>query len=152
MVDMKLAADNFRKLLGIEAEPEFWDVEKGHIKRFAQAIGDENPIYYDEEYAKKTRYGGIIAPPLFLIDTGLVKFVDKLVAMCPDLANINGSTEIEFYRPMMIGDRIKTVAKLVDVEEKVGKSGPMILLTIEVTYTNQRQELVAKCRNIFIRR
>ncbi len=152
MVDMRSIAENFKKLVGIEAEPEFWDVEKGHIKRFAQAIGDENPIYYDEEYAKKTRYGGIVAPPFFLIDAGLVKLVDRLVAMCPELANINGSTEIEFYRPMMVGDRIKTVAKLADVEEKVGKSGPMIFLTIEVTYTNQRQEIVAKCRNIFIRR
>lgn len=152
MVDMKLAADNFRKLLGIDTEPEFWDVEKGDIKRFAQAIGDENPLYHDDEYAKKTRYGGIIAPPFFLIDAGLVKLVDRLVAMCPELANINGSTEIEFYRPMMVGDRIKTIAKLANVEEKIGKSGPMILLTIEVTYTNQREELVAKCRNIFIRR
>lgn len=152
MVDMRSIAENFKKLVGIEAEPEFWDVEKGHIKRFAQAIGDENPIYYDEEYAKKTRYGGIVAPPFFLIDAGLVKLVDRLVAMCPELANINGSTEIEFYRPMMVADRIKTVAKLADVEEKVGKSGPMIFLTIEVTYTNQRQEIVAKCRNIFIRR
>lgn len=152
MVDMRSIAENFKKLVGIEAEPEFWDVEKGHIKRFAQAIGDENPIYYDEEYAKKTRYGGIVAPPFFLIDAGLVKLVDRLVAMCPELANINGSTEIEFYRPMMVGDRIKTVAKLADVEEKVGKSGHMIFLTIEVTYTNQRQEIVAKCRNIFIRR
>jgi len=152
MGDIKLAAENFRKLLGIEAEPEYWDVEKGHIKRFAQAIGDENPLYHDEDYAKKTRYGEIIAPPFFLIDAGLVKLVDRLVEMAPELANINGSTEIEFYQPMKVGDRIKTVAKLANVEEKIGKSGPMIFLTIEVTYTNQRQEIVAKCRNIFIRR
>ena len=40
-------------------------IEKGHIMMFARAIGDENPIYYDEEYAQD-KLGGIIAPPTFI--------------------------------------------------------------------------------------
>ncbi len=142
----------FMKLVGVEAEPEIWEVEKDHIKRFAEAIGDPNPIYRDEAYAAKTCYGGIIAPPQFLIDAGLVKFVDRLVDMCPDKANINAGTDLEFYRPMRPGDRITTVAKLAEVKEKTGKSGEMIFLTIEVTYRNQRGELAAVCRNTFIRK
>ena len=152
MSEMSSIAEEFVKLIGVEAEPEFWEVEKGHIRRFAQAIGDPNLLWQDEEYASKTRYGGIIAPPFFLIDEGLVKFVDRLVDMCPDKANINGGTEIEFYRPMKLGDTIKTVAKLSEVKERTGKSGIMIFLTVEVTYTNQKGELVARCRNMFIRR
>jgi acyl dehydratase len=139
-------------LIGVEAEPEFWEVEKGHIRRFAQAIGDSNPLWQDEEYARKRRYGGIIAPPLYLNDAGLVKFVDRLVDMCPDKANINGGTDLEYYGLMRPGDTITTVAKLSEVKEKTGKTGVMIFLTVEVTYTNQRGELVARCRNTFIRR
>ncbi len=142
----------FNKLVGVEAEPETWKVEKDHIKRFAEATSDPNPIYRDEAYAAKTRYGGIIAPPQFLIDAGLVRFVDKLVDMCPDKANINGGTDLEFYQPMRPGDTITTVAKLAEVKEKKGKTGEMIFLTVEVTYTNQRGELVAVCRNTFIRK
>ncbi|TAK78903.1 MAG: hypothetical protein EPO16_02710 [Dehalococcoidia bacterium] len=41
-------------------------VEAGHIMLFARAVGDTNPIYYDEEAAKKTEPGGIIAPPTFV--------------------------------------------------------------------------------------
>jgi 3-hydroxybutyryl-CoA dehydratase len=33
------------------------------IATFAQAMGETNPLYYDEEYARTTQYGGIIAPP-----------------------------------------------------------------------------------------
>ena len=33
------------------------------IAQFAQLIGDDNPLYSDEDYAKSTPYGGIIAPP-----------------------------------------------------------------------------------------
>ena len=142
----------FMNLIGVEAEPEFWEVEKGHIRRFAQAIGDSNPLWQDEEYARKTRYGGIIAPPLYLNDAGLVRFVDRLVDMCPDKANINGGTDLEYYGLMRPGDTIRTVAKLAEVKEKTGKTGVMIFLTVEVTYTNQKGELVARCRNTFIRR
>jgi len=152
MSEMSSIAEKFVKLIDVEAEPEFWEVEKGHIRRFAQAIGDPNPLWQDEEYAGRTRYGRIIAPPFFLIDAGLVKFVDRLVDMCPDKANINGGTEIDFYRPMKVGDTITTVAKLSEVKEKMGKSGPMMFLTVEVTYTNQKGELLARCRNTFIRR
>ena len=40
-------------------------IEKGHIMMFARSIGDENPIYSDEEYARD-KLGGIIAPPTFI--------------------------------------------------------------------------------------
>jgi len=40
-------------------------VEASHIMMFARSVGDANPIYHDEDYAKKTELGGIIAPPTF---------------------------------------------------------------------------------------
>ena len=40
-------------------------VEAGHILMFSRAVGDANPIYSDEEYARRTEAGGIIAPPTF---------------------------------------------------------------------------------------
>ena len=33
------------------------------IQRYARSIGDMNPLYFDEEYAKTTRFGGLISPP-----------------------------------------------------------------------------------------
>ena len=44
---------------------EKFSVEASHIMMFARAIGDKNPIYYDEEYAKTTEVGHVIAPPTF---------------------------------------------------------------------------------------
>jgi hypothetical protein len=45
---------------------EKFPIEAGHIMMFARAVGDPNPIYHDEEYAKKTEVGHIIAPPTFV--------------------------------------------------------------------------------------
>jgi acyl dehydratase len=41
-------------------------IEAGHIMMFARAIGDFNPVYYDEDYARQSEVGGIIAPPTFV--------------------------------------------------------------------------------------
>ena len=40
-------------------------VEASHIMMFARSVGDDNKIYYDEDYAKGTEPGSIIAPPTF---------------------------------------------------------------------------------------
>ena len=45
---------------------ERFPVEGGHIMLFARSIGDKNPVYYDEEYAKGTEAGSIVAPPTFV--------------------------------------------------------------------------------------
>lgn len=41
-------------------------IEASHIMMFARSIGDDNQIYYDEDYAKGGETGGIIAPPTFV--------------------------------------------------------------------------------------
>ncbi|MFW6093352.1 MAG: FAS1-like dehydratase domain-containing protein [Pseudomonadota bacterium] len=41
-------------------------VEASHIMMFARSVGDDNPIYYDAEYARTTEPGSIIAPPTFV--------------------------------------------------------------------------------------
>ena len=40
-------------------------IEPSHIMMFARSVGDSNPIYHDEDYAKSTELGGIIPPPTF---------------------------------------------------------------------------------------
>ena len=152
MTNEDLVLDEFKKLVGQQMEPEVWEAGREHIKWFAQAIGDPNPLWQDKAYASKSRYKNIIAPPLFLIDSGLVTLVGRLVDMAPHLANINGGTEIDYFRPIEAGDTITTVAKLADAQLKKGKTGSLIFLVFEVTYTNQREELVAILRNTFIRR
>ena len=152
MTNEDLVLDEFKKLVGQQMEPEVWEAGREHIKWFAQAIGDSNPLWQDKAYASKSRYKNIIAPPLFLIDSGLVTLVGRLVDLAPHLANINGGTEIEYFRPIEAGDTITTVAKLADAQLKTGKTGSLIFLVFEVTYTNQRGELVAILRNTFIRR
>lgn len=144
--------EELRNLVGVEQETQVFKVEEGHLRRFAQAIGDFNPLWQDEEYARKSRYGRIVAPPIFLIDMGASKFAEDLMkARCALPGFLNGGLEIEYYKPMVAGDTITTVSKLIDLKERIGKSGKLLFMTVETTHTNQHGELVIKERHNFIR-
>ena len=92
-----------RAAIGVESEPYTNDVEKGAILKFARAIGDTNPIYSDDEAARQSRYGGLIAPPTFfrLFRSGPMKVDVK----SPYSANLDGGSEWEYYEPVRPGDQ-----------------------------------------------
>jgi len=140
-------------LVGKEDPPEYFDVEIGHLKPFAQAIEDPNPLWSDAAYATKTRYGSLTPPPTFLIDAGIIKLADKLIAILESsgVGFINKGTEIDYFLPIKAGDTIKTTAKLMDIKEKAGNNGKLLFMTLEMNYFNQRGELVKRCRDPFIK-
>ena len=152
MTEESVITEELRNMVGVEAEPEVFEVEKGHIRRFAEAVGDPNPLWQHEAYARKSRYGTIISPPMFLQDEGKNKFADRLMEIIsPGHGFLNGGVEIEYYKPMVPGDVITTRAKLADLYEKQGKTRKLLFMVVEVTFTNQRGELVVRSRNTFIR-
>ncbi len=113
-------------------------VEKGHIRRFAQAIGDDNPLYSDEDYAKKSRYGGIIAPPTFATTLGFESKENVLDGLDINFARLlHGEQEYEYHKPIMAGDVISFSTKITDITEKEGRSGAMDIITTETTGHNQ---------------
>ena len=152
MAEESVITQELRNMVGVGAGPEVFEVEKGHIRRFAEAVGDPNPLWQDEAYARKSRYGTIISPPMFLQDEGKNEFADRLMEIIsPGHGFLNGGVEIEYYKPMVPGDVITTRAKLADLYEKQGKTRKLLFMVVEVTFTNQRGELVVRSRNTFIR-
>ena len=84
--------------IGVESDPVVYPIEEGAILRFAEAIGDTNPIFNDKEEASKTKYGGIVAPPTFLRSIAHVKSPEpKIKVTSPYPANVDGGSEWEYY-------------------------------------------------------
>jgi acyl dehydratase len=152
-MEEEILITRIRELLSKENPPEYFEVEPGHLKTFAQAIEDPNPLWTDADYASKTRYGALTAPPTFLIDSGIIKLADKLIAILEScgVGFINGGTEIDYFLPIKAGDTIKTTAKLIDLKEKTGSNGKLLFMTLEMNYHNQRGELVRRCRDTFVK-
>jgi len=150
-------------------------------RRFIQAIMDEDPIYYDEEYAKKSRYGGIVCAPLFpsSVDRRPMGTPDPLTEGFKnnpdfdgrgggregggqgglpriDLSNLprmlNAGNEIEFFQYMKPGERTITKTRIADIYEREGRSGRMVFIINETELRNEKGELLMISRQTSIRR
>ena len=60
--------DEIKALIGAQGERRqvsLWEIEKEGLRRFTQAIMDPDPRYWDEEFAKSTKFGEIVTPPIY---------------------------------------------------------------------------------------
>ena len=141
MTQESVITDEMRAAVGVESEVYVNDVEKGAIIKFAQAIGDTNPIYNDEEAARQSRYGGIVAPPTFFRSLHSGKM--KVDVSSPYTANLDGGSEWEYYEPVRPGDRIAVSTKISNIFERPGRLGNMLFIQRETKYVNQFGTTVA---------
>ena len=139
-----------KSIIGLEGSPFSVEVEKRHILQFANAIGDPNPLYTDEEYAKNTFYEGIIVPPTFLI--ALSSEGNQLPLKLDEKRMLHGEQEFIYHRPIRLGDRLICQSKVADLYEKEGNSGKMQFLVLDTEFKDEDGELVAISRmNIIYR-
>lgn len=125
-------------------EPQIWEVERGAIRRFADAIGDPNPLYRDVEYAKNSKYGEMIAPLGFHgwpIKGGLMEMMGSVIGSMMNAGYpviLDAGLEFESFVPIRAGDILSSNSKMTNIAEKTTKSGKgMLILTIEMNFLNQ---------------
>jgi acyl dehydratase len=145
----KYVTEEARKQIGKMGEARTHEVERGAIRRFAEAIGDENPLFNSERDARKTRFGGMIAPPTFCRSL-MAPMVDVQLNMT-SFRGLDGGSDWEYFEPIRPGDRITVQTKIADLRESEGRLGPMVFITTETTYTNQFGQLCAIQRSTGIR-
>ena len=153
-------------MIGKETGRQTGVVYKKEFQRWAAAVNDLNPLYFDEEFAKAQGYRDVVMPPLFL--SQVMGGVMRLENLRPDgipggrgrgtdiplkpQRRVAGGEETEYYEPVYPGDVLNSVSKLAVLEEKEGRSGPFVLITRETTYTNQDGVVVALGRGSTIAR
>jgi len=132
------------------------EVCKPMIRHWCEAMQDGNPLYTDEEYARKSKYGGIIAPPTMLLTWTMPplwppreqpphpfeQFLERL-----DKAGFYGilitNVAQKYYRPLFPGDHITFTYKVTDVSpEKKTSLGNGHFVTTTFIFTNQKGETV----------
>jgi acyl dehydratase len=117
------------------------------IRHYAWGTTDLNPLWLNEEYGRRSRFGQIVAPPTFAYSIVLptlpvynIPFRKRV-----DFAVVYGGTSWSFYQPIFLGDRLHATGRLLNAELKTSKTvGRMVLVTPETSYYNQRHELVAR--------
>jgi len=159
-----------------------WGIEREGLRVFTNAIMDPDPRYWDDEFAKTTKFGAVITPPIYCTylgrrtRPGSEDPVTRAFAENPNSDGIGGvrsaesrgglpsvpthlkrilnaGNEIEVRQYPKLGDRIFSQAKYADIKERAGKDGSrMLIVTTETVYTNQNDEVLCILRASSIRR
>lgn len=125
-------------------EPWVEEATKDAIRHYAFGIGDDNPLWTDLEYARKTHFGTIIAPPCFLYATN--RIISGYVGGLPGIHAMFAGTDWTWHLPVRLGDKIRTEVYLKDLlEHQTRFAGRAIQQIYHGDFFNQENEKVAEC-------
>ena len=143
-------------------------IEASHIMMFARSIGDDNPVYHDEEYKSESGCEGIIAPPTFAQSSaqfdpdyflrpktggeGWFGSGKEPTGLKPSgsggsgggaAAGLHAEQHFEYHLPLRAGDVLSATTKPGNSWEKESKRAGKLKFSESVTeYRNQDGDLV----------
>ena len=129
-----------------------------NLRRYADGVGDYNPLFRSPEYAASSRYEDLIAAPTFLYAVTLGVVAGETGAI--NRARVNtqylpvnyAGAEIDFVRPIWRDDTITALEAVGETMRKTSsRIGPINFNTGLVEFTNQRKEVVATIKTLMAR-
>lgn len=156
--------EDLRGYVGSTSEPITAVVDGLMSRRYARAIGEQNPLYFDEEYARSQGYDGLVVPPNFL--PSYLDWTDggPEEELRPDgtplgemewiptegIRVMGGGEEMKFHEPMIAGTEVVLTSELVEVSSRTTRSSSlMFILKIRNDYkTTDGKLLMASIRTV----
>ena len=136
-----------RKFIGSQSKPFDADVEKGRLRLFAKAIGETDPIYFDEAAAQEAGHASILMPPTFLFCLEMESpdpYAWFREIGIPLPRALHGGQSFKYDRPAYAGDVMTFNSEIADIYDK--KNGALEFVIQDVFVTNQHGDSVASFR------
>jgi acyl dehydratase len=158
---MTLLTEELKAWIGREAHyPAREELGRASIRYFALALGDDNPLYVDDAFAKKAGYPSVIAPPTLICEScqyahrapnadGYIGHEWHLPV--PNARLIRAGNDYEFMRPVLPTDRISVTWTLESIVEKPSsRGGTQLFVSSVARYRDVRGEVVAINRETIV--
>lgn len=141
--------DKIRASIGESAPEVRGTITTLMAQRYARSIGEDNPLYLDEDHARSKGHDGLLVAPNFLpsymdwSDGGAESELRPDGTAADDMAWVplegvrlmGGGEEMIFHQPLVADSEVVLNSVLDDVSSRESRSGPMLILTIRNTYT-----------------
>jgi acyl dehydratase len=130
------------------------------VRRYADATGDANPLWLDDDCARAAGYRGRILPPILV---GWIPFsfkegterantdptdLRRQLPLPGEYTNVrNAGSETEWLKPAYPGEQLSTQSTIVDIVARRGKAGLGIYISQEEEILNLRREIVLRRRH-----
>lgn len=129
-------------------------VEPGRLRFFLNTLGEQNPVYRDEQAARNAGYAAIPVPPTYLFCLEMMdaeRPFEFLTDLDIDLARVlHGEQRFTYHAPVVVGDILTFKSRVTGVTDK--KGGAMTLVVVETAVTNQHGAHIADtARTIVVR-
>jgi acyl dehydratase len=136
------------KAVGVWSTPAHNDIEAGAIRRFAEAMGETNPIYFNEVAARAQGYRAVVAPLGFV--TALRSSLTLQGAAAPNRTVLSSEQQIESFLPVCAGDKLLVASRIVEINQRPGAAGPLEFVVIEDEGKTPEGKLVFRARRTMI--
>lgn len=133
---------------GQKSEPLVTEVEKGAVRRFAEALGETRAMFFDEDSARQQGYRSLVAPPTFAVT--LMRMTDVPGVTLPAAGVLHGEQQFEFGVPIVAGDIITATTWAGDMKTREGAQGRMTFLTVMGEGHNQEGEMVFRSQGSLV--
>ena len=148
---MALELDYNKSLYGVEHRAGPFPVTRELVQAFSIGIGETSPVFTDVETARAAGYADLLAPP-----TLCTIFVRQIQLPSIDLEfgkiSMHASQRVQSIAPILAGDQLSASSHLKDVYAKTGRTGTMVFVVWETTFSNQDGAVVAEVEESFARR
>ncbi|MBI2906472.1 MAG: MaoC family dehydratase N-terminal domain-containing protein [Chloroflexi bacterium] len=137
--------EDIRKRIGVyyRVDRPTMIASKDVIMHFVNCMGDINPLFLDAAYAAKTRYGCIIAPPVFLLKVAYITGLK--VGGLPGVHGFHSGNDFDFVRSIRVNDTITATYRPYDIVKRESAFARTLVIVYAQSYfKNQRDEVVAK--------
>lgn len=141
-----------RDIIGLKFPPHRAVVEAGQLRFFAKAIGETDPVYFDDEAARAAGHPALPVPPTFFfsLEQAGTPFPWMDRAGITIATVLHGEQGFSYQRMAYAGDTLHFDSHIGTVYDK--KGGALEFIERQTRVTNQKGEWVAQMRRLLVHR
>ena len=146
-----------RMLIGRTFPPVTYVISEENVRDYLPVAGEDYPAFRSDDGARAAGYARRVIPPSFapFVALGLLRSFDWETDFFLDYRTgtaMFGEQELEYLRPLYVGETLTIQGTVFDVYEKQGGSGNMLFVVFEYDYVNQHGRTAVRVTGTRIRR